>query len=93
MHIEISTGGNVEAPEALASQIRNMVEKALDRFSVRITRVEVHVSDANSHKNGHNDKHCMIETRLEGRQPSTVTHQAATLEQPWSKLLAARPVR
>ena len=80
MHIEISTDGNIEGSEMVASQIKGMVEEALDRFSDRITRVEVHVSDENSHKSGQDDKHCMIEARLEGRQPTAVTHRAATVE-------------
>ena len=80
MHIEISTDGNIEGREMLASQIKSTVEEALDRFSDRITRVEVHVSDANSHKSGQDDKHCMIEARLAGRQPTAVTHRAATIE-------------
>ena len=80
MHIEISTDGNIEGREMLASQIKGTVEEAFDRFSDRITRVEIHVSDANSHKSGQDDKHCMIEARLEGRQPTAVTHRAATIE-------------
>jgi hypothetical protein len=80
MHIEISTDGNIEGRERLASQIKGTVEEAFDRFSDRITRVEVHVSDANSHKSGQDDKHCMIEARLEGHQPTAVNHRAATLE-------------
>jgi ribosome-associated translation inhibitor RaiA len=53
---------------------------ALSRFSDRITRVEVHLSDQNSDKSGQDDKRCMMEARIEGRQPTAVTHQAATLD-------------
>jgi ribosome-associated translation inhibitor RaiA len=42
--------------------------------------VEVHLSDENSHKSGQMDKRCVMEARLEGRQPSAATHQAATLD-------------
>ncbi|MCH9674662.1 MAG: HPF/RaiA family ribosome-associated protein [Gammaproteobacteria bacterium] len=80
MHIEFSSDGNIEGREMLATQTKETVEKTLSRFSARITRVEVHVSDLNGHKSGHDDKHCMIETRLEGREPTAVTHRAATLE-------------
>jgi len=58
-----------------------VVEEALSRFSDQITRVEVHLSDENSHKSGQNDKRCLMEARLEGRRPTAVTHQAATLGQ------------
>ena len=36
---------------------------------------------SNAGKTGPDDKHCMIEARLEGRQPTAVTHIAATLDQ------------
>ena len=57
------------------------MENALNPFSDRVTRVEVHLSDVNSDKGGQDDKRCMMEVRLEGRQPTAVTHEATTLEQ------------
>jgi ribosome-associated translation inhibitor RaiA len=81
MQIQINTDHNIEGNEGLAAQISGQVEIALRRISSHITRVEVHLSDENSGKNGQNDKRCMMEARLEGRQPVAVTHQAATLKQ------------
>jgi ribosome-associated translation inhibitor RaiA len=81
MQIQINTDSNIEGNEALADQVRSVVESALDRVSDRITRVEVHLSDENSHKSSQNDKRCVMEARLEGRQPVAVTNQAATLDQ------------
>jgi ribosome-associated translation inhibitor RaiA len=49
--------------------------------SDRITRVEVHLSDQNGDKSGQDDKRCMLEARLEGRQPTVVTHHAASLDE------------
>jgi len=44
--------------------------------------VEVHLSDENSdRKGGNDDMRCVMEARLEGRQPIAVTDQAATLDQ------------
>jgi ribosome-associated translation inhibitor RaiA len=80
MHIQINTDKNVEGPEAFAEQIKAIVESTLNRFSEHITRVEVHLSDENSDKAGINDKRCLMEARLEGRQPIAVTHQAANLD-------------
>lgn len=79
MHIQINTDSNIEGREGLASHVKGVVEGALSRFSDRITRVEVHLSDQNSDKSGQDDKRCMMEARLEGRQPTAVTHQAASL--------------
>ena len=81
MQIQVNTDHTIEGHEALADQIRGVVENALSRMSDHITRVEVHLSDESSHKNSLNDKRCVMEARLEGRQPVAVTHQAATLDQ------------
>src|ERR1039458_5649719 len=43
--------------------------------------LNAHLSDENGDKSGPNDKRCVMEARLEGRQPVAVTHQAATLDQ------------
>lgn len=80
MKILVNTANNIEGPEDLAAQVQSVVESALHRFSNRISRVEVHLGDENSHKTGQHDKRCMMEARLKGRQPTAVTHQAATLK-------------
>jgi endonuclease IV len=80
MHIEISTDSNLTGSDGLTAQTKETVRKALAHFAKKITRVEVHLSDANAAKGGQDDKHCMIEARLEGQQPIAVTHAAATLE-------------
>jgi len=81
MQIQINTDHNIEGHEALNARISGAVESALSRFSGHITRVEVHVSDENGDRGGQDDMRCMMEARLNGRQPIAVTHQAATLDQ------------
>jgi ribosome-associated translation inhibitor RaiA len=81
MQIQINTDHNIEGHEALADQVRGLVETALNRVSDHITRVEVHLSDENGDKRGENDKRCMMEARLEGSQPIAVTQQSATVDQ------------
>lgn len=82
MQVQINTDRNIENQEALATQVSGVVESALSRFSDSITRVEVHLSDENSDKKGGNaNMRCVMEARLEGRQPVAVTHQASTLDQ------------
>jgi len=41
----------------------------------------VHLSDESKGKSGVHDQRCMLEARLEGRQPVAVTDHAETLEQ------------
>jgi ribosome-associated translation inhibitor RaiA len=81
MQIQFNTDHNIEGHEALAAQVRGVVENALSRISDHITRVEVHLSDDSSHKSSQNHKRCMMEARLEGHQPIAVIHHAATLDQ------------
>jgi ribosome-associated translation inhibitor RaiA len=81
MQIQVNTDSNIDGREKLAAHVRSVVASALNRFSDRITRVEVHLSDQNGDKSGQDDKRCMMEVRLEGRQPTAVTHDAATLNQ------------
>jgi ribosome-associated translation inhibitor RaiA len=81
MHIQINSDHNLKGGEPLANSVRATVESALARFSTRITRVEVHLSDEDAGKSGGDDKRCMMEARLEGVAPVAVTHHAATVGQ------------
>jgi ribosome-associated translation inhibitor RaiA len=80
MQIQVNTDHTIEGHEALADQIRGVVENALSRMSDRITRVEVHLTDESGPKSRANNKRCMMEARLEGRQPIAVTDEAATVD-------------
>ena len=82
MQVQVNTDRNIAGHEALDVQVIGVVESALIRISDHIQRVEVHLSDQNSdRKGGADDIRCVLEARLEGRQPIAVTHQAATLDQ------------
>lgn len=81
MQIQFNTDNNIQGSEALADSYRSKAENSLSRFSERITRVEIYLSDLNSHKSGQDDKRCVLEARLNGIDPITVSHQAATIDQ------------
>lgn len=81
MQIQINTTSPISGSESLTTLATSIVEGALARFSEHITRVELHISDENGPRGGLDDKRCVMEARLEGRQPIAVTHQAATIEQ------------
>lgn len=81
MKIQINAGDHVNGSEALDASVASTLESELARFSDHITRVEVHLSDENAAKGGDHDKRCLIEARLEGRQPVVVTEYAATMKQ------------
>ena len=80
MQIQINTDRHIKGHETFTEKIKKEIESALSRISSHITRVEVHLSDENGDKSGQDDKRCVMEARLEGRQPIAVTHQAATVD-------------
>jgi len=80
MIIQINTDANIQGSEALEEQVSSVVQGALEHLSQHITRVEVHLSDANSDaKSGPADMRCLLEARPAGHQPVVVSHQAATV--------------
>jgi len=81
MQIQLNTDANIEGRDAMATRVSSVVENALRHVSDHITRVEIQLSDQNSDKKGgSNDMRCVMEARLEGRQPVAVTHHAATVD-------------
>ena len=82
MQIQINSGPNIQVNAELSAQVSAIVESALDRFTDQITRVEVHLSDENSDKKiGHDAMRCVLEARIEGRQPIAVTHNSSTVNE------------
>lgn len=82
MQIQINTDSNIEGRKRLFEHVEENVWNELGRFSERVTRVEVHLSDENSDKkSGAKDKRCMMEARLADHQPVAVSHEAETMKQ------------
>jgi ribosome-associated translation inhibitor RaiA len=81
MNIQINAGHNIHNDKSLIAKFSSTIKEALTRMSDHITSVQVHLSDEDGNKKGKNDKRCMLEARLEGRQPIVVTANADTLNQ------------
>ena len=81
MTIQINTDNNLNVHEAFGKKLDEIISKTLSHFSEHITRLEVHLSDENGSKVGINDKKCLLEARLEGRQPIVATQLANNYEQ------------
>jgi ribosome-associated translation inhibitor RaiA len=81
MKIQINTDNHITGREALVAQAEATVTAALGHLAEHLTRVEVHLSDANGKKTGGRDKHCVMEARLEGHQPIAVTDDADSLDE------------
>jgi hypothetical protein len=80
MLIQLNTDRNITGDEPLKARVDAIMEQVLGRFSNQITRLEIHLSDQNSQKGGDDDLGCVIEARLEGRQPIAVSAREATLD-------------
>lgn len=80
MQIQVNTDNHINGREGLAEHVRGVVESALSHVADRVTRVEAHLSDETGAKGGQEDKRCMLEARLQGRQPTAVTHHASTMD-------------
>jgi hypothetical protein len=78
MKIQVNSGKNVATDARTTRLIEDKVKQALKNFSGRLTRVEVHLSDANSHKFGVQDKRCLIEVRPARHRPLTVRSAGRT---------------
>jgi len=81
MTIQINTDNNLEVHDTYQTQLKDLLSGELSRFDDHITRLEVHLSDENGNKESEDDKRCMIEARLKGRQPIAVTDVANTYDQ------------
>jgi ribosome-associated translation inhibitor RaiA len=80
MTIQINTDKTLTGEKRSLDFFNSQITEALQRFESNITRIEVHLKDENGKKGGFNDVSCVLEARLEGRQPIAITNQADTLE-------------
>ncbi len=76
MEIQFNTDKNINGNEELTASLTELIAKQLNRFNGQITRLEIHLSDEDSSKDGINDIRCLIEARLEGLEPMAVTNKA-----------------
>lgn len=79
MIIQVQTNNHMEGKQELTDYITAKITDELSRFSERIARVEVFLSDENADKQGDADKRCTMEARLEGVKPVTVSNYAPNI--------------
>jgi CRISPR/Cas system-associated endonuclease Cas3-HD len=81
MKVQVSTDNHIHNSQELTEWIEQTVEESLSRFSRRITRVEVHLTDESGAARSRDlDKRCVLEARLAGLQPITVSHDADSVD-------------
>lgn len=79
MKIQINGDRTIAVDTGLKLFIEHEVNRSLDRFAMRLTRVEIHLSDVDNKKTGQADKRCLVEARPAGAQPLTVSTKAANI--------------
>jgi len=81
MQVKVIGDNHVRGSADLTQDVEGSVEAALKRFGPQITRVEVHLSDENSHKRSDNDKQCTVEAHVAGLQAVAATGNGGSLNQ------------
>ena len=69
MQFQFNSDSSVMGTDNVAERIEAQLRHRIARYEERLTRIEVHVSDENAHKHGHDDKTCTIEARPRGGKP------------------------
>ena len=87
MTIQINTDNNINGSEVFMAPFITQIKVELSRFSSHIKRIEAHLSDEIGTKDGFNDIRCLLEARLEGKQPIAVSNQANSVDQALSGAL------
>ena len=80
MQIQVNSGNALPVDDELIRTAEEIARKNLGRFEERLTRLEIHVNDLNSHKGGSQDKRCQIEARPAGLDPVSVSHDADSVD-------------
>jgi ribosome-associated translation inhibitor RaiA len=81
MHILLHANPNTDGSQLMAAHLETVVRDAMGRFGERVTRIEAHLSDADSSvKSGGDDIHCTLEARL-GLEPLVVKAHAGSAHQ------------
>lgn len=87
MLVQINTDKNIEGHKRMKDFFEDEIKKDLAHFDELVTRIEVHLEDMNGDKGGKNDKKCVIEARIEKKNPVAVSSNADTPEKAFYEAL------
>lgn len=79
MLIQVNTDRNIEGSTEMIAHFSELLKDQLGRFEEYITRLEVHLSDENAKRDAGDDKKCVLEAKLKGKDPVVVTTIEATI--------------
>lgn len=78
--IEVRTTSSVPGSARLDAQVEKVVNAGLSRFSPRLTRIDVYLTDDNAAKRGADDKRCRLEARPTSHRAVSVSATSDTVE-------------
>ena len=82
MQVLLNTDPHIDGRQAMSDYLESVVNETLAHYGERISRVEAHVSDANSPAKANSDEiHCTLEAWLVGLDPVVVKERAGTAHQ------------
>jgi ribosome-associated translation inhibitor RaiA len=79
MKIQVNSDKTIAVDASLTRFVEGEVSRILGRFAIRLTRVEVHLSDVDNRKTGQADKRCLIEVRPAGARPLSTSAKATKM--------------
>ena len=79
MRIQVNSDKNITVDDRVTHFIAFEVNRVLGRFTGKLSRVEVHLTDVNSHKFGMHDKRCLIEARPARYRTMAASDRARTV--------------
>jgi hypothetical protein len=72
MVVLFNTSGSINGSERTVVPFTDLITSELARYKEHITRIEAHLTDEDGRKKSVDDKRCVLEARIEGRQPVAV---------------------
>ena len=79
MKIQVNSNNTIAVDASLTRFVEGEVSRLLGRFTAKLTRVEVHLSDVDNKKTGQADKRCLIEVRPAGARPLSASANATKM--------------
>lgn len=79
MKIQVNSDKTIAVDAGLTRFVEGEVSRGLEMFAIRLTRVEIHLSDVDNKKRGQADKRCLIEVRPTGARPLSSSAKATEM--------------
>jgi ribosome-associated translation inhibitor RaiA len=88
MKIQVNSDKTIAVDTSLTHFVDDEVSRVLGRFTTKLTRVEVHLSDVDDRKTGQADKRCLVEVRPMGARPLSASAKATKMSSAIGEALA-----